>query len=110
MEGITPDFLKNIINVERVQLLSNFWWTFRRLIFMDSFNNLDNGWRKVTYKYGGKKSIGVWDIENGGRKRSSEGEITSFFFTEFGDTWKAKDIFFELKEFGELVEVVIPPR
>lgn len=34
----------------------------------------------------------------------------SFFVIEFGEKWKAKDLFFEFKELGEIAEVIIPPR
>lgn len=33
-----------------------------------------------------------------------------FFITEFGDSWKSRDLLFELKELGKIVEVVIPNK
>lgn len=49
-------------------------------------------------------------IKTRGRKKGNDGAVTSFFITEFGENGEAKDLFFELKEFGELDEVVIPPK
>lgn len=37
-------------------------------------------------------------------------KITSFFITEFGENWRARDLLFELKECGDIVEIVIPQR
>lgn len=70
----------------------------------------DDGWSKVTKKFGGKRATGVWDIAGGGRKRTTKVDVTYFFIIEFGDIWKANDLFFDLKEFRELVVVVIPPK
>ncbi|XP_058726466.1 uncharacterized protein LOC131597816 [Vicia villosa] len=36
--------------------------------------------------------------------------VSSFFFTEFGSRWKARDLLFEFKDFGVIDEVVIPPK
>ncbi|XP_058732678.1 uncharacterized protein LOC131604238 [Vicia villosa] len=47
----------------------------------------------------------------GYRKESvADATITTFFFTEFGLKWKARDLLFEFKDLGEVDEVVIPPR
>lgn len=35
---------------------------------------------------------------------------TSFFVAEFDDKWMAKDLYYDLKDLGEIDEVVIPPR
>lgn len=43
------------------------------------------------------------------KEKESENN-TSFFVTDFGEKWKAKDVYFEFKELGEIEEVAIPPR
>lgn len=53
---------------------------------------------------------GVWDIAVGSKKMEPEMKILSFSITEFGDKWKARDLLFEMKDLGEVVEVVIPPK
>lgn len=80
------------------------------------------GWRrvgKVQQRNAGREK---WDVTYRViNKRQQEGSIsgknngnirnfTTFFITEFGDKWRVQDLFFELKEFGELEEIVIPPR
>lgn len=49
----------------------------------------------------GKNSSGVdrWDIAVSDDE-GNDGPISSFFITEFNEVWKAKDLFFELKDMG----------
>lgn len=49
-------------------------------------------------------------MANRRKKMDNEESVTSFFITEFGGKWSVKDLLYELKEYGELEEVVIPPR
>lgn len=54
-----------------------------------------------------------WDITNGGKQKIEDkkrGLSTNFFVTEFGNNWRANDLFMEFKDLGEIEEVVIPPR
>lgn len=69
-----------------------------------------DGWKKVTKKKMVRREIGVWDVVVEGRKREMGMELSSFFITEFSENWRARDLLFELKGFGEIVEVVIPPK
>lgn len=72
---------------------------------------MEGGWKRVGGKH--HKGYGVkafWDVANRWRNKGGEAAITSFFITEFRDKWKAQDLLFELKEFGDLEEVVIPPK
>lgn len=77
---------------------------------MVHYQEYADGWKRVDRKFEGKRPNGEWDVAGGGRKRAINAEVTSFFITEFGDEWRAKDLFFELKEIGEIDEVVIPPE
>lgn len=45
----------------------------------------------------------IWKIGNGGSSRAS----STFFFTDFAESWGAKDLYFEFKELGEIDEIVI---
>lgn len=77
---------------------------------MVRFTDMADGLRRVgkaQRRHGFKEA---WDVVNGGKKMANEGMVTSFFSTEFWDKWSAKDLFYELKEFGDLEEVFIPPR
>lgn len=67
-----------------------------------------DGWRKITKKSVGTRDVGSWDVAVKGRKQNDGAEVTSFFISVFGDKWKARNLLFELKELGEIVEVVIP--
>lgn len=67
-------------------------------------------WRKVTRKLVGTREVGLWDVAVEGRKRNDGAEVTSFIITEFSDKWKARDLLIELKELGEIVDVVIPSK
>lgn len=49
-------------------------------------------------------------MADGGRSRGEDETVTSYFITTFGDKWKAKDLFMDLKEYGALSEVVFPSR
>lgn len=75
-----------------------------------------NEWNRVKHRGGGGGSgKGRWDVAVGDNKKKKENEgvgkpYTSFFVTEFGDQWKAKDLLFEFKSLGELEEAAIPPR
>lgn len=46
--------------------------------------------------------------------KNSKGDIkgsrTTFFFIDFGEGWRAKDLFFEFKELGVIDEIVIPSK
>ncbi|XP_058752176.1 uncharacterized protein LOC131625325 [Vicia villosa] len=67
-------------------------------------------WRKVDHS---RKSSPRWDIANGGKGKleaRDEAIVTSFFVSEFGARWKALDLFYEFKAFGDIVEVVVPPK
>lgn len=77
---------------------------------MVHFQDSENGWRRVVQKPGGKGVAGSWDVAAGGRKMDLDAVVTSFFITEFGDNWKANELFYKLKELGEMNEVVIPPK
>ncbi|XP_058750760.1 uncharacterized protein LOC131623755 [Vicia villosa] len=69
---------------------------------------MENQWHRVK---GGGRRVEKWDIARDDRRKSSLGSrSSSFFVTEFGEKWKAKDLFFEFKVLGEIEEVVIPPR
>lgn len=49
-----------------------------------------------------------WDVDGGdkGKRKMKEGDhITNFFVIEFGDQWKAKDLFFKFKDLGDIDEV-----
>ncbi|CAK8530449.1 unnamed protein product [Lathyrus sativus] len=54
--------------------------------------------RSIWTTRGHKVSIGVED------------RATSFFFTEFPDGFEAKEMFDIFKEYGRVLEVVIPPK
>lgn len=67
-------------------------------------------WRRVGKSHCRRCGKEVWDLTNGGKKVCYEGTVTSFFITEFGDNWSVNDLFYELKEYGELEDIVVPPR
>lgn len=69
----------------------------------------NGGWRKVERRNKRLGGPSRWHIAGSGVGRF-EGLTTSFFITEFNDNWKAKDLYFELKDLGDLVEVIISPR
>lgn len=50
-----------------------------------------------------------WDATRHGGREEANGS-TTFLFNEFDDKWKAKDLFFEFKELGEIDEVFTPPK
>lgn len=77
---------------------------------MFNANDKNRGWRKVIRKKSWRMDEGLWDIAVGSTKRVMGMEVTSFFITEFGDNWKARDLLFEMKELGEVIEVVIPSK
>lgn len=58
----------------------------------------------------GRKGEGAWDVAVEGRKRIDGVDTTTFFITEFGEAWKVRDLLVELKDLGEIVEVVIPNK
>ncbi|XP_058745968.1 uncharacterized protein LOC131618827 [Vicia villosa] len=66
-------------------------------------------WRKVGGgNRSGRESV-RWDImknETGG----IAGPVSTFYVTDFGEQWKAKDLFFEFKDLGMLDEIFIPPN
>lgn len=64
------------------------------------------GWRNVGRKNSGRRDNRVWDVADGRRRRDSSSEVKSFFITEFGEKWKAKDLFFEFKELGRLMRLL----
>lgn len=59
-------------------------------------------WRRVGQRRGGSANTKC-DISTGGKKKE-EGDLrgisSSFFIIEFGNRWKANDLFFEFKELG----------
>lgn len=62
-------------------------------------------------KEGGCIGMERWDVAGGdkGKRKMDEGVSSkSLFVIEFGDQWKAKDLYFELKALGEIDKVVIP--
>ncbi|XP_058732712.1 uncharacterized protein LOC131604256 [Vicia villosa] len=66
-------------------------------------------WHKVRGE--GRRRETKWDIAREGKRMDKQkASSSSFFVTEFGDRWKARDLFFEFKNLGEIEEVVIPPR
>src|SRR4051812_48282627 len=67
-----------------------------------------DGWRKVGRRKGRNSGSGYWDVAGGGAGRLES--VSTTFLTEFGEKWKARDLFFELKELGDLEEVVVSPR
>ncbi|CAK8534234.1 unnamed protein product [Lathyrus sativus] len=48
--------------------------------------------------------------ENGNGAENEKNNISSFFFTEFLEGFKAKNMFEEFKHFGLVKEVVVPPK
>lgn len=68
----------------------------------------DGEWRRVDWNLRSSSMAARWDVASGDRAKASENS-TSFYVTEFGERWKAKELYYEFKELGEL-EVVIPPR
>ncbi|XP_058783228.1 uncharacterized protein LOC131657894 [Vicia villosa] len=65
-------------------------------------------WQKV--REGGRREV-KWDIAREGKRMAKGSETSSsFFITEFRDRWRARDLYFEFKELGDIEEVVIPPR
>ncbi|XP_058783790.1 uncharacterized protein LOC131658522 [Vicia villosa] len=67
-------------------------------------------WRKVDYS---RRVQPRWDIADGGKGFKGireEDSVTSFFVSEFGARWKALDLFYEFKAYGNMVEFVIPPK
>lgn len=69
-----------------------------------------DGRRKVARKQVGTKGEGMWVISAEGRKGTDVVNITSYFITEPGDSWKARDLLFELKDLGDIFEVFIPNK
>lgn len=51
-----------------------------------------------------------WDVAGGGGKKEAGKSVSTFYVTNFGNSWKARDLLFEFKELGDVDEVVIPPR
>lgn len=44
------------------------------------------------------------------RKGKEFGPFTTFFFSDFTDSWSVKDIFFEFKDLGVIDEIFIPAK
>ncbi|XP_058758209.1 uncharacterized protein LOC131631431 [Vicia villosa] len=65
--------------------------------------------RKTSRQHGERKKS--WDINEGGYKnvRRSK-ETTTFFVTEFPEECGAKELYAIFKDYGEIDEVIIPPR
>ncbi|XP_058734175.1 uncharacterized protein LOC131605900 [Vicia villosa] len=60
---------------------------------------------------GGRDRKLQWDIaREGGRRMNEKDIISSFFITEFGVRWRARDLLMEFKELGDIEEVFIPPK
>lgn len=80
----------------------------------DRRNKDQEGWQRVQYKRSRK---GSWrdgkkvDIATSSSKMVVESkEVVSFFFTNFPDWYKARDMFDIFSEHGKVVEVFIPAR
>ncbi|XP_058755922.1 uncharacterized protein LOC131629137 [Vicia villosa] len=67
---------------------------------------IDNVWKKVMYK---RNSRTKWDATVGGGRNESE-VLSTFFFTDFDDKWKAKDMYEVFKKMGDIDEVYIPNK
>src|SRR4051812_47829750 len=61
-------------------------------------------WKKVDYR---KKARVSWDAVRNEEIRKA-GKQSTFYFTEFDDKWKAKDVYEVFKRMGEIIEVFIP--
>src|SRR4051812_23387793 len=66
-------------------------------------------WVKVTRKGNNGYTSSRWDIFKNPME-GDRGDITSFFITDFEQKWGARDLFFEMKNFGVVDEIVIPPK
>lgn len=72
-------------------------------------NNNGGGWKIIIRSKGNRNLENRWDIFKN-RIEGVRGETTSFFFTDFKEGWRAKDLFFEFKPFGEIDEIVFPTK
>src|SRR4051812_31435620 len=77
---------------------------------MSTANTNAGGWRQVQRRKTGHGGHISWDVAVGEGKRGASTVVSSFFITEFGEGWRASDLLFELKDFGDIVEVVIPAK
>lgn len=75
-------------------------------------NTIKREWQEASRN---KRRISVssfssgWDIWNKG-SGDDLGAKTTFYFTNFGEGWRAKYLFVEFKELGLIDEVIIPPN
>lgn len=67
---------------------------------------MQGDWQKVSRK-NGKRFVDKWDIHKNNRGIANN-NTTTFFFSDFKDSWRAKYLFFEFKDIGEIEEIVIP--
>ncbi|XP_058724741.1 uncharacterized protein LOC131596144 [Vicia villosa] len=74
-----------------------------------NFKDNGNGWKMVNRNKGKSTVTSRWDIWKSDSGEGN-GSVISFFITDFDDCWRAKDLYYELKDFGSIEEIVIPPK
>ncbi|XP_058732793.1 uncharacterized protein LOC131604365 [Vicia villosa] len=66
---------------------------------------LGEGWKKLSYR----KQVGAkWDAARSNKKDNEN--LSTFFFTEFDEKCKAKDVYEVFMKMGEIDEVFIPSK
>lgn len=77
---------------------------------MAHYTYLADGWKRVGKEHPRHGEKGTWAVVDEGKEKVVEDIVTSFFIREFGNKWSAKNLFYELKEYSDLDEIVIPPK